>query len=178
MDMILKKAAADDFSKIRAFYDTVIDETEGMEKHAKWKKGSHPFDDVIEEFIRNGDMYLCFAGEKPVCVMAVPFCQDEEYHQISWGTDAGDNEVATLHIFAVAPEFQGKGFGKAAVKLALEMAREKGMKAFRLDALASNTPAHRLYESLGFEFRGTQNLYTDNAGWTDFYYYEIVFPHA
>ena len=28
------------------------------------------------------------------------------------------------------------------------------MKAIRLDALASNTPAHKIYERLGFEFRG------------------------
>ncbi len=43
----------------------------------------------------------------------------------------------------------------------------------RLDALASNTPAHRIYERLGFEYRGQQHLYAENTGWTDFYFFEI-----
>lgn len=39
--------------------------------------------------------------------------------------------------------------------------------------LASNTPARRMYERLGFEYRGKQNLYAENTGWTDFLFYEF-----
>lgn len=46
--------------------------------------------------------------------------------------------------------------------------------AVRLDALASNTPAHRLYEKLGFLRRGEASWYTSNAGQTDFYLYEYI----
>lgn len=170
--MRLQKAKESDYTRIRAFYDAVIDGTEGMEKHARWKKGSHPFDDVIEEYIKNGDMYMCMDGEQFVSVLAVPFYQDEEYHQIEWDVQAKDDEVATLHIFAIAPEFQGKGYGKKVVNLAIDMAKEKEMKAFRLDALDCNIPAQKLYESIGFELKGKQNLYTDNAGVIEFLYYE------
>jgi ribosomal protein S18 acetylase RimI-like enzyme len=52
------------------------------------------------------------------------------------------------------------------------MAKSKGMQAIRLDALASNTPAHKLYKRLGFEYRGQQHLYAENTGWTDFYFFE------
>ena len=45
-------------------------------------------------------------------------------------------------------------------------------QAIRLDALASNTPAHKIYERLGFEYRGKQHLYAENTGWTDFYFFE------
>ncbi len=31
-----------------------------------------------------------------------------------------------------------------------------------------------MYEESGFEYRGTQNLYADNTGWTDFLYYELL----
>ena len=47
------------------------------------------------------------------------------------------------------------------------------MKAIRLDALASNTPAHKIYKSLGFEYKGKQYLYAENTGWTDFYFFEL-----
>ena len=59
------------------------------------------------------------------------------------------------------------------VLAAICLAQDKGMKAIRLDATASNTPVHRLYERLGFAFRGKQSLYAENSGWMDFYYFEF-----
>lgn len=53
------------------------------------------------------------------------------------------------------------------------MVRENGKKTIRLDVLASNVPARRMYERLGFEYRGKQNLFAANTGWTDFLYYEL-----
>ena len=38
---------------------------------------------------------------------------------------------------------------------------------------ASNIPAHRMYERLGFEYSGRQHLYAENTGWTDFYFFEL-----
>ena len=58
------------------------------------------------------------------------------------------------------------------IRQAVSLAKRGGMKAVRLDALATNTPAHRVYERLGFEYRGKQNLYAENTGWTDFLFYE------
>ncbi|MDO4986024.1 MAG: GNAT family N-acetyltransferase [Prevotella sp.] len=55
---------------------------------------------------------------------------------------------------------------------AIRLAQNNGMQAIRLDALASNTPAHKIYERLGFEYRGKQHLYAANTGWTDFYFFE------
>ena len=58
------------------------------------------------------------------------------------------------------------------MRKALDMAAEGGMKAFRLDTLASNVAAQRFYESLGFVFCGRQHWYAENTGWIDFYLYE------
>lgn len=56
----------------------------------------------------------------------------------------------------------------------ISLVKKNGKKAIRLDALASNIPARRLYEKLGFEHRGKQNLLAENTGWTDFLYYELL----
>lgn len=58
----------------------------------------------------------------------------------------------------------------------VRLARERGMKSVRLDALATNTPAHRIYQHLGFEYRGCQSLYAENTGWTDFWFFELKEP--
>ena len=104
--------------------------------------------------------------------MAVTMYQSEDYHAIDWSQQVADDEVAVIHILAVSPDYQGKGIGSEMIREAIRIALSKGMQAIRLDALASNTPAHKLYERLGFEYRGKQHLYAENTGWTDFYFFE------
>lgn len=140
----LIRATKSDFSQIRKFYDAVIDGTENMEKYCKWKKGSHPFDDTIFGYIRNNEMYMCLFEDRMIGVMAVPFSQDEEYKNIHWSVEAGNDEVASLHMFCIAPEYQGKGYGTMVLELVLDMARENRIKAFRLDTFAIKHPSSEI----------------------------------
>ena len=82
--------------------------------------------------------------------------QGEDYHAIDWSQQVPDEKVAVIHILAVSPGYQGKGIGSEMIREAIRMAKSKGMQAIRLDALASNTPAHKLYERLGFDERKIQ----------------------
>ena len=69
------------------------------------------------------------------------------------------------------------------VFLAGSLITRKGLKAVRLDALACNTPAHRLYESLGFQKRDVRHWYAEKMprsiwskyadNWQDFQKTEI-----
>ena len=108
-----------------------------------------------------------------VGAVVVTMYQGEDYHAVKWAQDVADDEVAVIHMLAVSPDYQGQGIGAEMVKAAIGLAQDHGMKAVRLDALASNTPGHRLYERLGFEFRGKQHLYAENTGWTDFFFFEF-----
>lgn len=173
-EFVIEKAASTDFDEIRAFYDLVIDETEDMDIYTRWKKEFHPYSDDIRDYINNGEMYRCMADGKLVGVIAIPFWQSEEYHLIDWDVIAADDEVTTVHIFAIDPYAHGKGYGTAAMKYAISLAKEHGMKAIRLDALTDNAPARRLYEGLGFQLKGEMRQDTENAGWLDFCFYEMV----
>ena len=79
-----------------------------------------------------------------------------------------------MHLLCVAPERQGKGVARMTMQQIMVLSREIGKKAVRLDALACNTPAHRLYESLGFQKRDQRRWYADNVGWIDFFLYELI----
>ena len=98
--------------------------------------------------------------------------QGTDYHAIEWSHQVQDNEVAVIHILAVSPDFQCTGIGSEMRRETIRLAKSYGMIAIRLDALASNTPAHKIYKSLGFEYKGKQHLYAENTGWTDFYFFE------
>ena len=171
--MSLELATQNDFDAIIAFYDDVTARTPEMATYARWSNGKHPTVEGIRAYIDEGNMYLYRECGAIVGAMAVTMYQDEDYHAIEWTQQVVDDKVAVIHILAVSPDAQGNGIGSEMIREAIRMAESKGMQTIRLDALASNTPAHRLYERLGFEYRGKQHLYAENTGWTDFYFFEF-----
>ena len=171
--MRLDVATQNDFDAIIAFYDDVTERTPEMATYARWSKGKHPTVEGIHAYIDEGSMYLYRECGAIAGAMAVTMYQDEDYHAIEWTQQVVDDKVAVIHILAVSPDHQGSGIGSEMIRKAIRIAQDKGMEAVRLDALASNTPAHRIYKHLGFEFRGKQHLYAENTGWTDFFFFEL-----
>ena len=164
--MTLYQATFEEDDAIQAFYDDVTARTPDMSLYARWSKGKHPTADGIRSYIKEGSMYLYKEEDIIVGAMAVTMYQGVDYHAIEWSEQVPDDKVAVIHILAVHPDRQGSGVGS-------EMVPE----AVRLDALASNTPAHNMYKRLGFEYRGKQHLYAENTGWTDFYFFEFRQDH-
>ena len=164
---------AGDFAVVREKYIEVIEHTKDMNIHARWIYGQHPTDAMIQSYIDRQEMYLFMDGQNVAGMTGLTMYQGEEYHGVIWSQRLKDDEVASLHILAVAPEYQGKGVSKRMMEAIISLAMEKGKKAIRLDTLASNIPARHMYKKFGFEYRGKQNLYAENTGWTDFLYYEL-----
>ena len=169
MQLVLAGALA----MVREKYIEVIEHTKDMNIHARWIYGQHPSDTLIQTYIDRKEMYLLMDGQNVAGMTAIAMYQGEDYHEILWSQNLKDDEVASLHILTVVPEYQGKGVSKRMMTDIISLVKKNGKKAIRLDALASNAPARRLYEKLGFEYRGKQNLFAENTGWTDFFYYEL-----
>lgn len=171
--MKLNQAVIEDYESIIAFYDDVTERTPDMAVYARWNKRKHPTLEGIKAYIEEGSMYLYKEEKVIVGAVAVTMHQGDDYHAIEWSQQVADDKAAVIHILAVNPDFQSKGIGTEMILEAINLAKEKGMQAIRHDALASNIPAHRMYERLGFEYRGKQHLYAENTGWTDFYFFEL-----
>lgn len=163
---------ADNLAAVRENYIEVIEHTKDMNVHARWIYGLHPTDSMIQSYMDRQEMYLFMDGQHVAGMIAVTMYQGEEYHEIHWSQNLKDDEVACLHILAVTPAYQGKGVANKMMEEVISLVKENGGKALRLDVLASNTPAQRMYEGFGFSYRGKQKLYAENTGWTDFLYYE------
>lgn len=74
-------------------------------------------------------------------------------------------DEAELMLVAVLPSERGRGYGRALVEGAIEVARARGARAMFLEVRDGNGAAFSLYESLGFCTAGRrQNYYTGGAG--------------
>lgn len=67
------------------------------------------------------------------------------------GRPTGPGGVAGhIYYVEVDREFRGRGYGRALMGIADDMARAAGFERIGLHVFTSNTPARRLYESLGY----------------------------
>ena len=171
---MLKRAENKDIIRIEEYYRYVADNTENMDKYGRWVYRQYPTDNMIESYIADGNMFFAEEDETIIAAAAVTFFQNDDYHCVKWNVEAKDDEVAVIHILCIHPNKQGCGLAKKIVNEIIDMAKTKCMKAVRLDALSCNTPAHRLYEGLGFIKCGICNWYASNTGNIDFYLYELT----
>ena len=73
-------------------------------------------------------------------------------------TTALDRDFSTGRIphLAILPSFKGKGIGKELLNHALKYIKASGMKLMRIEVLAHNGKAKRMYQELGFKEMSVQ----------------------
>ena len=59
-------------------------------------------------------------------------------------------------------------------RMAIAMAREKGIKTVRLDVLEGNLPAEKAYGKVGFQYVDTVRMFYEDTGWTNYKLYEYI----
>lgn len=79
---------------------------------------------------------------------------------------AYDNE-GEFRMLAVAPQYQGRGIGRALVQFALDMAQRQALQRVAITTMGSMTSAQAMYEAMGFHRAPERdwNLYT--AGYAE-----------
>ncbi len=77
---------------------------------------------------------------------------------------------------ALATRLHGRGYGRRALRLAIDHFAAKGHHRFTLDPNAQNERAIRAYTALGFEQVGTMRAYERNpaGGWNDALLMELI----
>jgi len=81
---------------------------------------------------------------------------------------------------ALTTPLHGRGYGRRALRLAIEHFVAKGHHRFTLDPNAANEHAIRAYEALGFARVGVMHAYERNreGGWNDALLLELIVPSA
>ena len=66
-----------------------------------------------------------------------------------WGADRGGGE-SFIYDITIDPDHQGRGYGRATMRLAEDEARSRGIGRIELNVFGGNDVARGLYRSLGY----------------------------
>ena len=114
------------------------DMTAGWEAAALWRAPGQGHLGIVEK-LRHGLPWLHAAGFNLPRALAVSAASDANHpKEPHW----------YLHIVGCAPAMQGRGFGRAAIRVGLDRADRQGLASYLETANERNLP---LYRGLGFE---------------------------
>ena len=170
--MIFRKAAKEEFYKIRSLYGNLIDQEKDDPSFPRWKKGIHPSDEMIQNSIDREELYVLADGDEIVACVIANAEKVDGYSDAPWQIDS--DEVIVLHVLAVHPNHRGKGLAQRLVENIIEQERKVGKKTLRLDVIENNTTAEKLYQKLGFQYIQAKTLYYNVVGEMTFKLYELV----
>ena len=171
--MKIIKCSPEHLDAVAEFYDKVTAYLAEHINYPKWTPGEYPGRESAKNAIANGWQYACFNDGKVIGVFVL--CEDPQgdYSRGNWSRELEPDEVLTIHALATDPTAYHKGIGKAMVRECTEIAKRENKKALRLDAVPTNTPARRMYESLGFTHAGTMDLKRGIPEIPEFSLYEL-----
>ena len=171
--MYIRQGQTEEFFKIRRFYHDLTDRMQNAAYPPGWIKDVYPSPAMLRQALQKGELFLAPQGERAIAAMIVNDQCTDGYQQAAWPSQAPPQETLTIHALGVDPRLQGRGLGKQMTAYGIGLAKAKGAKALRLDVLAGNTPALRLYPSMGFIYVGKIQLFYQNTGRCDFLLFEL-----
>lgn len=155
----VRKAGLSDLEAVCTFYQAVIRNLENSTNYPLWEWGVHPTGDMVRRAIENVQMsVLCQDSQ----IAGAAFLNEESadgYDRLSWQCP---NRYQVIHLFAVSDDLRGTGAAGYFLKQLLENSRRDGFSSIRLDLIAGNEPARKLYLKHGFVSRGFLDLQYDN----------------
>ena len=171
-ELKIRAAGTDEFAAVRSFYHTLIDQMRDAPYKPGWAKGVYPSDAYLLDALQKRTLYLGELAGGPVAAMIVNHDCNDGYRGVQWRTDASAGEVSVIHALGVLPSHGRRGLAGRMVREVISSARQAGQRAVRLDVLAGNLPAERLYTRIGFCHAATVRMFYEDTGWTDFLLYE------
>jgi len=169
--MTIEKATCADLDCLERLYEELNDYLAAHVNYPGWQKGWYPVRWCAEEGIAENTLYVSRLDGRIAGTMILNQKRDPAYGQVTWAVTP---PVLVVHTLAVHPDFLGQGIGRTLMEFAIDCAKQQGLPAIHLDTYEKNIPAQRLYERLGFQFRGKVDLGFAELGREWYDAYELV----
>ena len=120
----------------------------------QWQNGYPSLDVIMADIERGVGYVLCGEDDCPIGYVAIVMDGEPAYLQITdseWNTP---NSYVVVHRLCVALDARREGVAVRMMRYAADVAREAGIKAFRIDTHRGNIRMLSMLEKLGFAYCG------------------------
>ncbi|SRR6056297_2185796 len=130
----------------------------------------YPTIELIEKEIKAGHLFVIEKNQKIICSFDLSDYLDDLWKEVAWQ----DDNFLGLHLLAVHPDYQGRGYGLKVIKFCENYAKNNNYSSLHLDVLSQNKAAINLYQKQGYKKIG--ELYFDfkPAGFREYHCYEKI----
>ena len=130
----------------------------------------YPNKEAFLNDLQRNELYVLLDDLEIIGCIVVSTFKDSEYNGVAWLTEESSHYY--IHRLAIDPAFQGKGFAKALMDFAENLAQEANITSIRLDTFSQNERNNRFYEARGYTRLG--NIYFPKQSNHPFYCYELI----
>lgn len=158
----IRVARLSDLREVSALYKTVCDH-QTMDKYgADWTWGEYPSVDGLSDFIQQATVVIGIKDQQVVA--AGVMTTGEEYPDVKWPIEVGEQEIGVWHLITVHPDYRRTGISNQLLAGLLAEAKREGKKVIHLDVLADNLPSEKLYLKIGFRVIQELTIHYDDIG--------------
>lgn len=141
-----------DLPAIYQFYREVCAAISTTPYGPAWRWGVNPSEAILQRDLRQGKLLLGYDHARLAAVGVLLPGEDPDYRGAAWQLPATGATIGVLHLYAVHPNFRGRGISTKMLRAILAQARADGQTVLHLDAIKGNVPAEKLYTAVGFRF--------------------------
>ncbi|MDZ7671853.1 MAG: GNAT family N-acetyltransferase [Halanaerobiales bacterium] len=142
---IFRLATDKDFKNIFNLY---IECTRELNKQGiiQWDE-SYPTKEIIKNNIDKNYQFVYIKDDNLIGTFVLSEVKDEYWQKINWSED----NFIGLHLLAISPEYQNKGYGKEVMDFCEKYAKDNNYKSIHLDVFSKNKGALKLYKNRGYQ---------------------------
>lgn len=170
----IEKASYQDLDGIERLYSETVSYLEAHVNFPGWKSGVYPIREDAENALSENALFVVKEQEQVIGSFMLKHTPEDGYKQADWGMELDYDKIYVIYIFVVHPAFQQKGIGQKIMEYIIDLSRRERMKAIRLDVVADNLPAIRMYEKAGFQYVTTVDLGYGMFGLDEFALYQMI----
>lgn len=154
----LRRAEKKEIGDVLELYNNLIDTLDRNINYPHWTKGYYPNLEYLEEKQKEGELFVLTDSGEIVGVSILNTSRIDDYKKVNWSLDVPEEEILTIHTFAIKDNLRQTGLGLIFLKLIEDYAKENNFKTIHLDTIYGNDPAVRLYEKAGYTNLGIHEL--------------------
>jgi len=169
----VRRANLNDISNVKLFYKEALPLINS--EQTSWIPDIYPNVEDALEAILHEEFFICIDDqEKVVGSMILNQQADDEYKTVPWAYGTNKENHLIVHTLISHPKRLKNGIASKMISFIKQWAIENNMASIKLDTLANNVPARKLYEKNGFSYIGRRYLSSfDNKGTDDCVFYQF-----